>query len=129
MNHHEIKAIIIEKMTAALGTYDSVHPEVNKNFAANFARDPVAYRLGPTDWSHIFCDASPDMLEFVLTHPEFSHFRQRDRYSVTVYWHDDGSPTRVSSVASFDPKRLQEAYKLIGDEIGAATAWANGNDE
>lgn len=126
MDSKELKAIIVAKMTEAVGAYDSVHPEVNRNFAANFARDPEAYRLGPTDWSYIDCAAAPDLLAFVLTHPEFSHFSQRSRYSVTVYWHHDTAPNRVVSVAAFDPKRMQEAYRLRGDEVGAAMAWASG---
>lgn len=128
MNTKEINAIIIEKMNESRGTYDSVHPDVNKHFAANFARDPQAYSLGPTNWSYIQCEASPALLAFVLQHPEFSHFSHRNRYSVSVYWHHDTSPSRVVEVAAFDPKRMQEAHRLLSDEIGAAKAWANGYD-
>jgi hypothetical protein len=128
MNTQEINAIIIEKMTEARGTYDSVHPEVNKNFEKNRAANPDAYR-SPCNWSYIQCEAGPDLLAFVLRHPEFSHFTHRDRYSVTVYWHHDTAPNRVVSVAAFDPKRMQEAHRLRGDEIAAAMAWASGYDD
>lgn len=127
MNSAQINAIIVEKMTAVCGPYDSIHPEVNKNYAQNNASNPEAYPLGgEINWSYIDCEKSADLLAFCLQHPEFSHFSHRNRYSVTIYWHHDTAPNRVISIGSFDPSRMQEAHKVIGDEIGAATAWASG---
>lgn len=104
MNSKDIRQIIIDKNIEVKGAF-------------------TAYPGG--QWSYICCEDAPQLLEFCLKHEAYSHWTHRNRYSVTIYWKDDESPTGVSSVASFDPKRLKEAYEILGDSIGAALVWCN----
>lgn len=128
MNTEEINAIVVATMEKYFGSYDSLYPRVNENFAANFARDPIAYRLGPINFSAMDCN-NPEIMELALTHPEYSHFSVRGsgncQYCV-VYWHTEGSPTGVTSVGSFGTDNIQRAHKLLKDPIGAAMSWGNG---
>lgn len=127
MTNKEITATIIATNEAVKGTFETHEPEMVAAFWLNNKEKPEAYRADcAPNWSYICCEDAGHLLAFCLQHPEFSHFSHRNRYSVTIYWHCDESPTRVRSVGSFDPKRMQEAYKLRGDEIGAAHAWAVG---
>lgn len=128
MNTKEINTIIVAQMEAHFGTYDSLYPDVNKNFAANFARDPIAYRLGPINFSNMDCN-NADIMDFALTHPEYSHFSVKGSGNcqyVAVYWHAEGSPTGVTSVGSFNVENIQKAYEIRKDPIGGALAWCNG---
>jgi hypothetical protein len=127
MTSNEISKIIIETVTAAIGTFQSHEPKMVADFWQNNRENPAAYRADfAPNWSYICCEDANYLLAFCLQHPEFSHFSHRNRYSVNIYWHCDDSPTRVRSVGTFDPSRMQEAYKLIGDEVGAGLAWAAG---
>lgn len=130
MNTKEIRTAIVEQMEKHFGTYDSLYPDVNKGFAANFARDPIAYRLGPINFSNMDCN-NAEIMEFALTHAEYSHFSVRGsgncQYCV-VYWYSPGSPTNVTSVGSFNTSHIQRAYGVLKDPVGAAMAWGNGWD-
>jgi hypothetical protein len=127
MTSKEIRKIIIETNDAAKGTFESHEPKMVAAFWQNHKEKPEAYRAEfAPNWSYICCEDSDHLLAFCLQHPEFSHFSHRNRYSVDIYWHCDNTPRRVISVGTFDPARMQEAYKLIGDEVGAGLAWAAG---
>lgn len=128
MQFSEIRKIIIATQEAHFGSFDAKHPESNKNFAANFARDPIAYRCGPNNWSNMDCN-NEEIMKFALTHAEYSHFSIRGSGSCqycVVYWHEDGSPTGVGSVGTFAVENVQQAYAILKDPIGAALAWGNG---
>lgn len=128
MTTGDIRVLIVEQMEKHFGTYDSLYPAVNKNFAANFTRDPIAYKLGPTNFSNMDCN-NAEIMQFALNHPEYSHFSVKGsgtcQYCV-AYWHTDGSPTGVISVGSFATENIQQAYQILKDPIGAALAWGNG---
>lgn len=115
-------------MTLHFGSYDSLYPDVNKGFAACFARDPIAYRLGPINFSNMDCN-NEEIMKFALNHAEYSHFSVKGsgncQYCV-IYWHTDGSPTGVTGVGSFRTDNIQKAYEILKDPIGAALAWGNG---
>lgn len=126
MNPKEISQIIIDTCESVNGSFADRQPEMVQSFWKNHKENPIAYRAEwAPNYSYIDCSEAPHLLEFCLTHPAFSHWTHRSRYSVTIYWHDDESPTRVRSVAAFDPKRLPEAYRILKDPIGEAIAWAN----
>lgn len=127
MTSKAISKIIIETVDAVKGTFESNYPKEVAAFWQSHKENPEAYRSEyAPNWSYINCEDADHLLAFCLQHPQFSHFSHRNRYSVTIYWHCDESPTRVKSVGAFDPSRMQEAYKLIGDEVGAGLAWAAG---
>lgn len=74
----------------------------------------------PNDnYSYIPCGKDIERLTFCLKHPEFAHFTHRDTYSVTIYWHCEGSPTGVRSIGAFDPEMIPTAYRILNDEIMA----------
>lgn len=84
----------------------------------------IANKMLGTNYTYMSCDERPELLSFLLTHAEYSHISQRSRYSISVYWHCEGSPTGVSNVGAFDPKRLKEACQILGDPIAEALyAW------
>lgn len=104
MLREEIKAFIIAKNESISGPWVDKYPD------------------RPNDnYSYIPIEENEDLLKEVLTHPEYSHWTHRNRYSVSVYFHDERSPTRVSIVASFDPSLIPAAYRIKGDVISAAS--------
>lgn len=104
MKNAEITAIIIAQCEAKHGKWIEIYPD---------------YPNG--NYSYIACDKDVEQLTFCLKHPEFSHFNQRDRFSVTIYWHCEGSPTGVRSVGAFDPEMISMAYRILGDFVTAAS--------
>lgn len=115
-------------MEKHFGTYDSRYPEVNKGFAECFKRDPIAYRLGPMNYSNMDCN-NTEIMEFALTHKEYSHFSIRGSGNcmyASVYWYSETSPTGHVSVGSFSTENLKKAYTILKDPIAEALSWCNG---
>ena len=103
MSRQEIKAFIIAKNEAISGPWIRKYPDRPDD---NYSYIPIGY--------------NEELLKEVLTHSEYSHWTHRDRYSVSVYFHDERSPTRVSIVASFDPSLIPAAYRIKNDVISTA---------
>lgn len=61
------------------------------------------------DW--VSLDQHPDLIEAVMKHEDFSHVSHRNRYSLSIYYCCDGSPSGVSLFASIDIKDIK---KLVG---------------
>lgn len=61
--------------------------------------------------SWVSLDDRPDLIKTVMEHEDFSHVSHRNRYSVSIYFCCDGSPSGVSVFASIDVK---SANSLVG---------------
>jgi hypothetical protein len=52
--------------------------------------------------NYVSLSDNPGLIEGVMNHEDFSHVSQRDRYSLCIYFHCDGSPSGCSLFASID---------------------------
>lgn len=59
--------------------------------------------------NYVSLNDRPDLIKSVMNHEDFSHVSHRDRLSLSIYFHCEGSPSGCSLFAAIDAK---DAKKL-----------------
>jgi hypothetical protein len=76
--------------------------------------------------NYVSLNDRPDLIQTVMDSEHFSHVSQRDRFSLCIYYHCEGSPSGCQLFASIDienAKKLEVSKNWSATDTALLYAW------